>query len=146
MKDNSCSADKLAHLAFQNNWPVFYNLVEDFPDFKIQAGLSEAEIASLEKNLDFNFPEDLKKFFEICSKLDMNGLSIRSDQLGVILLPESPALITGYLNLGSPADRLMMLPNDNSLYYLEQHNGAITRIASGFDAFFNEVLPRRLYG
>ena len=135
-----------AKAAFRENWPIFSDLVEDFPDFQLAPGLAEEEIGKLEENLGFELHPDLEKLFSCCASLSMNGLAIRADQLGTIRLPDSEALILGYLNLGNAADRLMMRPGDASLYYLEQHNGAITKIAENIDAFFNVVLPRRLYG
>lgn len=133
-------------MAFRECWPVFYDLAEDFPDFQLEAGLNNVAIAKLEQDQEFDFAPALKKFFNACSSMSMNGLKIRADQLATIQLPDSPALLLGYLNLGDAADRLLMLPNDDSIYYLEQHNGAITRIAPNMDLFFNEILPRRLYG
>lgn len=135
-----------AENCFSKNWPVFYELVKDFSDFTLAAGLSASQLQKKEEELEFRFDSGLKKLFLAASALAMNGLSIRADQLGVINLPESEALILGYLNLGSAADRILMLPNDESIYYLEQHNGAITKIAKNIDALFNEILPRRLYG
>lgn len=134
------------HYAFHEYWPVFYELVEDFPDFRLEPGIDEATIKKLEQQLEFEFAPALKKFFCACSAMGMNGLKIRADQLAVIHLPDSPALLLGYLNLGNAADRLLMLPGNDAIYYLEQHNGAITKIAPNMDLFFDEILPRRLYG
>ena len=41
---------------------------------------------------------------------------------------------------------LLMLPGDESVYYLEQRNGAITKLADTVESFFNQTLPRHLYG
>ena len=143
---SSSKSDMPPYSDFREAWPLFHELVCDFPDFRLEAALTDDELATLEKQHEFAFAPGLKKFFKTCSALAMNGLEIRADRLGVIFLPDSPALLLGYLNLGAAADRLLMLPNDDALYYLQQHNGAITKIAQNLDSFFNETLPRRLYG
>lgn len=135
-----------AHAAFQEGWPIFYDLVSDFPDFQLEPGLTDAEIANLEEINEFEFRPALRKLLSACSGLSMNGLKMRANELAVIQLPDTPALLLGYLNLGHAADRLLMLPGGDAICYLEQHNGAITKIAPSLDALFNEVLPRRLYG
>ena len=38
-----------------------------------------------------------------------------------------------------------MLPDDPAVYYLEQRNGAITKMADGVFNFFNKTLVKYLY-
>ena len=45
----------------------------------------------------------------------------------------------------NPGDRLLMLPDDPAVYYLEQRNGAITKMADGVFNFFNKTLVKYLY-
>ena len=126
--------------------PGFYAAVADFPDLKTQPGLSDESIAALEEKLDFRLAEGLKRLLRQCAAISMNGLSLRADHFGPIVMPGSEALVIGEFYLHNPGDRLLMLPGDETVYYLEQRNGAITRLADSVQSFFNQILPRHLYG
>lgn len=126
--------------------PEFYAAVGDFPDLKAEPGLSDEAITALEQRLDFRLAEGLKKLLRQCAAISMNGLSVRADHFGPIVMPSSEALVIGELYLHNPGDRLLMLPGDETVYYLEQRNGAITKLADSVEAFFNQTLPRHLYG
>lgn len=128
-----------------SNYPDFYAAVKDFPDLKLEAGLDDDELARLEQKLEIDLSDELRNFFRSCGALAMNGLSVGSRELGPIRMPNSDAWVVGYFYLYNAADRLLMLPGDDSIYYLEQHNGAVTKLAPSLAKFFNEVLPRRLY-
>lgn len=129
---------------FASYAPVFYEAVKDFPDFRLGCALDANEIAELEKKLEFPFPQELKTLFGIASSVTMYGLSIGSQELGTILMPQSEALIIGYFYLNNPADRLLILPQDPSIHYLEQHNGAIHKLAPNMRDFLDKALIRYL--
>lgn len=129
---------------FAEIFPRFYSAVRDFPDFQVEPPISAAEIVVLEERLNYSLHQDLRDFFQITGALSMNGLKIKASDLGVIRLPQSEGLILGYFYLNHPADRLLMLPNDSSIYYLEQSNGAINRLAGSLGEFFNHTLLRYL--
>ena len=126
--------------------PEFFAAVGEFPDLHVEPGLSDADIAALEARLDFRLSDGLKKLLRECATISMNGLSVRAAHFGPIVMPSSEALIIGELYLHNPGDRLLMLPNDETVYYLEQRNGAITKLADSLENFFNHTLPRHLYG
>lgn len=127
---------------FSELYPLFYERVKDFPDFILEHGLSEKEIAELERKLEFGLDAGLRKFFAVALK--MNGLAIKARELGSIVTPASDALIIGEFFLYNDGDRLLMLPDDPAVYYLEQRNGAITRLAGNLQDFFNLTLPKFL--
>ena len=143
---NPGGADDAAKAALAAYLPEFYAAVGEFPDLYVEPGLSDADIAALETRLDFRFSEGLKKLLRECATISMNGLSVRAAHFGPIVMPSSEALIIGELYLHNPGDRLLMLPNDETIYYLEQRNGAITKLADSLENFFNHTLPRHLYG
>lgn len=124
--------------------PIFLALVKDFPDFQLTPPLSEDELTNLENANAFQIPKELKTFFKISSTLRMNGLTIDSAQLAAIQLPDSEGLILGYFYLYNAADRLLLKAGDPAIYYLEQHNGAITKLAANFQDFLEKILPRYL--
>lgn len=126
--------------------PGFYAAVGEFPDLRAEPGLSDEAIAALETRLDFRLSEGLKRLLRQCAAISMNGLSLKAAEFGPIVMPSSEALIIGELYLHNPGDRLLMLPGDETVYYLEQRNGAITRLADSLEDFFNLTLPRHLYG
>lgn len=126
--------------------PEFYAAVGEFPDLRVEPGLSDEDIAALESRLDFRLAEGLKRLLGHCATISMNGLSIRAAHFGPIVMPSSEALVIGELYLHNPGDRLLMLPGDETVYYLEQRNGAITKLADSVEKFFNQTLPRHLYG
>ena len=126
--------------------PEFYAAVRDFPDLQVEPGLSDEAIAALEARLDFRLSEGLKRLLRQCAAISMNGVSLKAAEFGPIVMPSSEALIIGELYLHNPGDRLLMLPGDETVYYLEQRNGAITRLADSLTDFFNQTLPRHLYG
>lgn len=126
--------------------PEFYAAVCDFPDLRAEPGLSDEAIAALEARLDFRLSGGLKRLLGQCAAISMNGLSFKAAEFGPIVMPGSEALIIGELYLHNPGDRLLMLPDDETVYYLEQRNGAITRLADSLEDFFNLTLPRHLYG
>lgn len=126
--------------------PEFYAVVREFPDLRVEPGLADDAIAALETRLDFRLAEGLKRLLRRCAAISMNGLSLRAREFGPIVMPGSEALVIGELYLHNPGDRLLMLPDDESVYYLEQRNGAITKLAGTVEDFFNQTLPRHLYG
>ncbi len=126
--------------------PEFYAAVREFPDLRVETGLADDAIAALETRLDFRLAEGLKRLLRRCAAISMNGLSLRAREFGPIVMPGSEALVIGELYLHNPGDRLLMLPDDESVYYLEQRNGAITKLAGTVEDFFNQTLPRHLYG
>lgn len=126
--------------------PEFYAAVREFPDLKAEPGLADDAIATLELRLDFRLSEGLKRLLRQCAAISMNGLSFKAREFGPIVMPSSEALVIGELYLHNPGDRLLMLPDDESVYYLEQRNGAITKLADTVEGFFNQTLPRHLYG
>lgn len=130
--------------AFASYAPAFWNEVRDFPDFKMGLPLTAAQISALEEKNSFCLPKEVKDLLEICSYLKMNGLSFGADEFGSIAMPESDGLIIGYFYLYNAADRLLLLPGDPAIYYLEQHNGAISKLASNMREFLNKTLPRYL--
>lgn len=129
---------------FAELYPLFYERAKDFPDFCLESGLSPEELNEIEKKLDIKIDERLRELFYISGSLKMNGLSIKARELGPIVMPSSEALVIGEFYLYFPGDRLLMLPNDSSIYYLEQRNGAITKLAKNLDDFLNLTLPRFL--
>ena len=141
--DSVAEAGKEALAAYL---PEFYAAVGDFPDLKAEPGLSDEDIAALEQRLDFRLSAGLKRLLRQCAAISMNGLSVRAAHFGPIVMPSSEALIIGELYLHNAGDRLLMLPNDETVYYLEQRNGAITKLADSVEKFFNQTLPRHLYG
>lgn len=126
--------------------PEFFAAVGEFPDLRAEPGLSDEDIAALEQRLDFRLAEGLKRLIRQCAAISMNGLSVRAAHFGPIVMPSSEALVIGELYLHNPGDRLLMLPGDETVYYLEQRNGAITKLADSVENFFNQTLPRHLYG
>ena len=126
--------------------PEFYAAVGEFPDLRAEPGLSEEAVDALESRLDFRFSQGLRRLLRQCAAISMNGLSFKAAEFGPIVMPSSEALIIGELYLHNPGDRLLMLPGDETVYYLEQRNGAITRLADSLEDFFNLTLPRHLYG
>ncbi|WP_165076550.1 MULTISPECIES: SMI1/KNR4 family protein [unclassified Desulfovibrio] len=140
------SAEEAGKEALAAYLPEFYAAVGEFPDLKAEPGLSDDDIAALEQRLDFRLPEGLKRLVRQCAAISMNGLSVRAAHFGPIVMPSSEALVIGELYLHNPGDRLLMLPNDETVYYLEQRNGAITKLADSVENFFNQTLPRHLYG
>ena len=140
------SAEEAGKVALAAYLPEFYAAVGEFPDLKAEPGLSDEDIAALEQRLDFRLPEGLKRLVRQCAAISMNGLSVRAAHFGPIVMPSSEALIIGELYLHNDGDRLLMLPNDETVYYLEQRNGAITNLADSLENFFNQTLPRHLYG
>ena len=143
---NPGGADAAAREALAACLPEFYAAVGEFPDLHVEPGLSDADIMALETRLDFRLAEGLKKLLRQCATISMNGLSVRAAHFGPIVMPSSEALIIGELYLHNPGDRLLMLPDDETVYYLEQRNGAITKLADSVEKFFNQTLPRHLYG
>lgn len=133
-----------ARAGFGSLYPVFWERARDFPDFHVEPGLDGEELAALEKKLDFRFPDELRDFLSHFSVVAMNGLAIRADQLGPIVMPSSEAIVIGELYLNNPGDRLLMLPGDSSIYYLENRNGAITKLAANMRDFFEKTLPKYL--
>ena len=129
---------------FSQRFPQFYEIVREFPDFRLEAGLAPEELEEIERKIDYRLHDGLKEFFSIASSLKMNGLSIKARELGPIVTPATEAVIIGEFYLHQPGDRLLMLPDDASIYYLEQRNGAITKMAKDMDEFLNHVLPRFL--
>ena len=129
---------------FAELYPLFYEKVKDFPDFQLEQGLSSEDLDEIEKKLDIKIEERLRELFNISASLKMNGLAIKARELGPIVMPSSEALVIGEFYLYHPGDRLLMLPNDSSIYYLEQRNGAITKLARNLDDFLNVTLPRFL--
>ena len=140
------SAEEAAREALAAYLPEFFAAVGEFPDLHVETGLSDADIAALETRLDFRLSEGLKRLLRQCATIAMNGLSVRAAHFGPIVMPSSEALIIGELYLHNPGDRLLMLPGDETVYYLEQRNGAITKLAASLEKFFNQTLPRHLYG
>lgn len=126
--------------------PEFYAAVREFPDLRVEPGLDDGAIAALEARLDFRLSAGLKRLLRQCATISMNGLSLKAREFGPIVMPSSEALVIGELYLHNPGDRLLMLPDDESVYYLEQRNGAITKLADTVEGFFNQTLPRHLYG
>ncbi|MBD5417259.1 MAG: SMI1/KNR4 family protein [Desulfovibrio sp.] len=140
------SAEEAGKTALAAYLPEFFAAVGEFPDLKAEPGLSDEDIAALEQRLDFRLSEGLKRLVRQCAAISMNGLSVRAAHFGPIVMPSSEALIIGELYLHNDGDRLLMLPNDETVYYLEQRNGAITKLADSLENFFNQTLPRHLYG
>ncbi|MDE6734264.1 MAG: SMI1/KNR4 family protein [Desulfovibrio sp.] len=140
------SAEEAGKAALASYLPEFFAAVGEFPDLKAEPGLSDEDIAALEQRLDFRLSEGLKRLVRQCAAISMNGLSVRAAHFGPIVMPSSEALIIGELYLHNDGDRLLMLPNDETVYYLEQRNGAITKLADSLENFFNQTLPRHLYG
>lgn len=125
--------------------PGFFAAVGAFPDLRVEPGLTPDAIDALEHRLDFPLAAGLKRLLGQCAAISMNGLALRASHFGPILMPGSEALVIGEFYLHNPGDRLLMLPGDEAVYYLEQRNGAITRLAEDVETFFNQVLPRCLY-
>lgn len=125
--------------------PGFFAAVGAFPDLRVEPGLTPDAIDALERRLDFPLAAGLKRLLGQCAAISMNGLALRASHFGPILMPGSEALVIGEFYLHNPGDRLLMLPGDEAVYYLEQRNGAITRLAEDVETFFNQVLPRCLY-
>ncbi len=124
--------------------PIFYSLVKDFPDFHLSPPLDEQALRQVEKTHSFQLPDDLKTLFKISSGIHMNGLSLDASKMGSIILPDSDALVIAYFNLYNAADRLMLKAGDPAIYYLEQHNGAITKLAANTRDFLEKTLPKYL--
>lgn len=74
----------------------------------------------------------------------MAGLSVKAAEFGPIVMPGSEALVIGEFYLYNPGDRLLMLADDPAVYYLEQRNGAITKMADGIINFFDKTLVKYL--
>lgn len=134
------------YLNFASYAPDFYEAVKDFPDFSLADPLSPFEIAKLEKDIEFQLPQGMREFLGIASGISLNGLSMAKGEFASILMPNSEALIIGYFYLRNPGDRLMLLPGDEAVYYMEQRNGSITKMANNLKDFLNVALPRHLYG
>lgn len=124
--------------------PIFFNLVKDFPDFRLSPPLDEQALEQLEKTHSFSLPEELRALFKITSAINMNGLNLDSSKMGSIQLPDSEALVIAYFYLYNAADRLLLKADDPAIYYLEQHNGAITRLAANARDFLEKTLPKYL--
>lgn len=124
--------------------PVFYEAAQNFPDFRTLPPLSPEEVANFEKKLEFEFSPELRRFLEASAGITMNGLSILAERLAVISLPNSDGLLLGEFYLNNPGDRLLMLPGEPAVYYLEQRDGNILRLAPSLDVFFNKTLPALL--
>lgn len=143
---NQTSGENPGKRALAACLPEFYAAVRDFPDLNAEPGLADDAIAALERQLDFRLADGLKRLLRHCAAISMNGLSLKAREFGPIVMPASEALVIGELYLHNPGDRLLMLPGDESVYYLEQRNGAITKLADTVESFFNQTLPRHLYG
>ena len=138
------SADP-ARQALRGILPEFYAAVNEFEDLKVEPGLSAEAVTALETRLDFSFSKELKELLVHCAAISMAGLSVKAAEFGPIVMPGSDALIIGEFYLHNPGDRLLMLPDDPSVYYLEQRNGAITKMADDIINFFNRTLLKYLY-
>ena len=134
-----------ARRALRDLLPEFYAAVSEFEDLKVAPGLSPEAVAALETKLDFSFSKELKELLTHCAAISMAGLSVKAAEFGPIVMPGSDALIIGEFYLHNPGDRLLMLPDDPSVYYLEQRNGAITTMADGMFSFFNKTLLKYMY-
>lgn len=134
-----------AKRALQALLPEFYAAVGEFEDLKAAPGLSPEAVAALEKKLEFCFSKELRELLTRCATVSMAGLSVKAAEFGPIVMPGSDALIIGEFYLYNPGDRLLMLPDDPAVYYLEQRNGAITKMADGVFNFFNKTLVKYLY-
>lgn len=130
--------------ALQALLPEFYAAVGEFEDLKVAPGLGPEEIAGLEKKLEFTFSRELREFLGHCAALSMAGLSVKAAEFGPIVMPGSEALVIGEFYLYNPGDRLLMLADDPAVYYLEQRNGAITKMADGIINFFEKTLVKYL--
>ncbi|WP_165065269.1 SMI1/KNR4 family protein [Desulfovibrio sp. ZJ200] len=130
--------------ALQALLPAFYAAAGDFEDLNAAPGLGPEEIAGLEKKLEFTFSKELRELIGHCAALSMAGLSVKAAEFGPIVMPGSEALVIGEFYLYSPGDRLLMLAGDPAVYYLEQHNGAITKMADGIIDFFEKTLVKYL--
>lgn len=120
--------------------PAFHAATREFPDLRLAKGLTAEQIADLEQALDFSLDNELKKLLGQLGAIAMNGLSLRADQFGPIVMPDSDALVIGEFYLHNPGDRLLMLAGEANVYYLEQRNGAITRMAANIHDFFDKTL------
>lgn len=125
--------------------PEFYAAVGGFDDLKVAPGLSPEAVTALEKKLEFSLSDELRQLLTHCAAISMAGLSVKASEFGPILMPGSDALIIGEFYLYNPGDRLLMLPGDPAVYYLEQRNGAITKMADTVFNFFDKTLVRYLY-
>ncbi|MGE9984601.1 SMI1/KNR4 family protein [Desulfovibrio sp. SGI.169] len=134
-----------ARQALRNFLPEFYAAVGEFEDLKVMPGLSPEAVTALETKLDFSFSQGLRELLTHCAAISMAGLSVKAAEFGPIVMPGSDALIIGEFYLHNPGDRLLMLPDDPSVYYLEQRNGAITKMADDIAGFFNRTLLKYLY-
>lgn len=130
--------------ALQALLPAFYAAVSDFDDLKVAPGLGPEDIAGLEKKLEFTFSKELRELIGHCAALSMAGLSVKAVEFGPIVMPGSEALVIGEFYLYNPGDRLLMLAADPAVYYLEQRNGAITKMADGVIDFFEKTLVKYL--
>lgn len=133
-----------ARQALQALLPEFYAAVGDFDDLNVAPGLSSEELAALEKKLEFTFSKELREFLAHCAALSMAGLSVKAAEFGPIVMPGSEALVIGEFYLYNPGDRLLMLADDPAVYYLEQRNGAITKMGEGVINFFEKTLVKYL--
>lgn len=130
--------------ALQALLPEFYAAVGGFEELNVAPGLGAEEITSLEKKLEFTFSRELREFLGHCAALSMAGLSVKAAEFGPIVMPGSEALVIGEFYLYNPGDRLLMLAGDPAVYYLEQRNGAITKMAGGIIDFFEKTLVKYL--
>lgn len=130
--------------ALQALLPEFYAAVGAFEELNVAPGLGPEEIAALEKKLEFTFSQGLREFLGHCAALSMAGLSVKAAEFGPIVMPGSEALVIGEFYLYNPGDRLLMLADDPAVYYLEQRNGAITKMADGIINFFDKTLVKYL--
>lgn len=124
--------------------PHFYECVKAFPDFHLSPALDEEELTNLETKHAFPLPDELRKLFKITSAIHMNGLDLDARKMGNINLPDSEALVIAYFYLYNAADRLLLKAADPAIYYLEQHNGAITKLAANTRDFLEKTLPKYL--
>lgn len=132
--------DEVTDKALSICLPAFHAVARDFPDLRLARGLSAEQIASLEQALDYSLDNDLKKLLGQLGAIAMNGLSLRADQFGPIVMPDSEALVIGEFYLHNPGDRLLMLAGEATIYYLEQRNGAITKMAANIHDFFDKTI------
>ena len=137
--------EDLARRTLRDLLPEFYAAVGEFEDLKVASGHSPEAVAALETKLGFSFSKELKELLTHCAAISMTGLSVKAAEFCPIVMPGSDALIIGEFYLHNPGDRLLMLPDDPSVYYLEQRNGAITKMAGDIIDFFNKTLLKYLY-
>lgn len=123
--------------ALQALLPEFYAAVGAFEELNVAPGLGPEEIAALEKKLEFTFSQGLREFLGHCAA-PFHGRPVREGRRvrPPLSCPAPKPWSSANFIFTTPATGCSCWPTDPAVYYLEQRNGAITKMADRHNQFF----------